>query len=231
MITVRKSDERGQADHGWLTTRHTFSFASYFDPNHVEYRALRVINEDWIQGGKGFGTHPHDNMEIITYIIEGELEHKDSMGTGSVIRRGELQRMSAGTGITHSEFNPSEKETHLLQIWIHPERTGLDPSYEQKQLSIAQQPNELVLLASQTGRDGSLTIHQDMELHGAVLNSGAVVDYAIEPDRHVWVQVVSGGVSINGTPLVQGDGAALDGEARLTLSAMDECEILLFDLA
>jgi redox-sensitive bicupin YhaK (pirin superfamily) len=231
MITVRKSSDRGQADHGWLKSRHTFSFASYLDPKHVEYRALRVINEDWIDGGKGFGTHPHDNMEIITYIISGELEHKDSMGTGSVIRRGDLQRMTAGTGITHSEFNPSDENTHLLQIWIHPERTGLKPSYEQKDFSIARKPNTLILLASQTGNEDSLTIHQDMELHGAVLDKGSELDYAVEPDRHIWIQVISGNVSINGIPLEEGDGAASDGERQLTLCAEKECEFLLFDLA
>jgi redox-sensitive bicupin YhaK (pirin superfamily) len=231
MITVRKSEERGQADHGWLKSRHTFSFASYLDPKHVEYRALRVINEDWIAGGKGFGTHPHDNMEIITYIIEGELEHKDSMGTGSVIRRGELQRMTAGTGVTHSEFNPSDKDTHLLQIWIHPERTGLKPSYEQKDFSISSHPNELTLLASQTGRADSLTVHQDMELYGAVLDDGATLDFTVEPGRHIWIQVVRGSVSINGTPLEGGDGAALDGESQLTLAAANACEFLLFNLA
>jgi redox-sensitive bicupin YhaK (pirin superfamily) len=231
MITVRKSADRGQADHGWLKSRHTFSFASYLDPKHVEYRALRVINEDWIEGGKGFGTHPHDNMEIITYIIDGELEHKDSMGTGSVIRRGELQRMTAGTGITHSEFNPSGKDTHLLQIWIHPERTGLKPSYEQKEFPITRQSNELILLASQTGREDSLTIHQDMELHGASLNNGATLDYAVAPGRHVWIQVVSGSISINGIPLDGGDGAALDEESQLIIAAVNACEFLLFDLA
>ena len=231
MIDVRKSEDRGQADHGWLKTFHTFSFASYFDPEHTKFRALRVINEDWIQGGKGFGTHPHENMEIITYIIEGELEHKDSMGTGSVIRPGELQRMTAGIGVTHSEFNPSPKTTHLLQIWILPEKINLQPSYEQRDFSDKRVPNELTLLASRNGRDGSLTVHQDVDIYGALLEPGQQLEYAVHADRHLWIQLVKGGLSLNGNDLEAGDGAALSDEKNITLLAAESSEFLIFDLA
>ncbi|MCF7817779.1 MAG: pirin family protein [Kiritimatiellales bacterium] len=231
MITVRKSNERGHADHGWLKTFHSFSFASYFDPAHMKFRSLRVINEDWIKGGEGFGTHPHDNMEIITYIIEGELEHKDSMGNGSVIRRGELQRMTAGTGVTHSEFNPTNKETHLLQIWIMPERAGLEPGYEQRDFSNLRKPNELTLLASQTGKDESLMVHQDVALYGGELEEGRKLHYTLESDRHIWIQMIEGSIDINGTELNTGDGAAIDEESLLAISALRHSEFLLFDLA
>ena len=231
MITLRKSKDRGYADHGWLKTCHTFSFASYFDPQHTTYRALRVINEDWIMAEKGFGTHPHENMEILTYIIEGQLEHKDSMGNGSVIRAGELQRLSAGTGVTHSEFNPSDEDTHLLQIWISPERSGLQPEYEQRSFTEQKKPNELILLASQTGRADSLTIHQDINLYLAQLEQDNSLNYTIEPDRHIWVQVVKGTLEMNKTILHAGDGVAIDDEKTLNFMAEENAEFLLFDLA
>ena len=231
MINVRKSEDRGHADHGWLETFHTFSFASYFDPAHTKFRALRVINEDWVQGGQGFGTHPHENMEIITYIVEGELEHKDSMGNGSVIRPGELQRMTAGIGVTHSEFNPSREKTHLLQIWIHPETINLQPSYEQRDFSGRRVPNQLTLLASRDGRDSSLTVHQDVDIFGALLDAGQELQYAIQPGRHLWIQVIKGRLNVNETPLKVGDGAALSEEAQATLLADENSEFLIFDLA
>ncbi len=231
MIKVRKSDARGHANHGWLETFHTFSFASYYDPNHTQFRALRVINEDWIEGGMGFGTHPHENMEIITYIIEGELEHKDSMGTGSVIRPGELQRMTAGTGVTHSEFNPTDRKTHLLQIWIYPETIGLPPSYEQRIFPGLKQPGALTLLASRNGENDSLTVHQDVEVLGGRLETGDTIEHTIDKERHVWVQLIKGTLDLNGIILQAGDGAAVSDERTITLSAKDPCELLLFNLA
>jgi redox-sensitive bicupin YhaK (pirin superfamily) len=231
MITIRKSKDRGYADHEWLRTYHTFSFASYFDPQHTTYRALRVINEDWIQAGKGFGTHPHENMEILTYVIHGQLEHKDSMGNGSVIHTGELQRMSAGTGVTHSEFNPSGEDTHLIQIWISPERSGLLPEYEQRNILEQKKPNELTLLASQTGRANSLTVHQDMKLYLAQLEQDNILNYTVESERHVWVQIVEGSLEMNGLILHTGDGAAVDDEKTLHFIAEVNTEFLLFDLA
>jgi redox-sensitive bicupin YhaK (pirin superfamily) len=231
MINVRKSEERGQADHGWLKTRHTFSFATYFDPKHTKFRSLRVINEDWIQGGRGFDTHPHENMEIITYIIEGALEHKDSMGNGSIIHAGELQRMTAGTGVTHSEFNPTGQDTHLLQIWIYPERADLEPSYEQRDFPKLRKPNHLTLLASQCGKNSSLTVHQNMELLGACLETGKQLEYELAFDRHAWIQVINGAMIVNGIDLATGDGCGIDEERLLTLVATETCEFLLFDLA
>lgn len=231
MIKTRKSKDRGHANHGWLDTYHTFSFASYFDPKHMKFRALRVINEDRIAGEQGFGTHPHENMEIITYIIEGELEHRDSMGNGSVIRPGELQRMTAGTGVTHSEFNPSDKTTHLLQIWIYPDSIGLEPGYEQREFPALQEPDTLTLLASQNGRDNSLTVHQDIEIHGGRLSAGNKFDYPLLPNRHAWVQMVKGALMLNGIALKAGDGASISDEKLITLSAEQDSELLLFDLA
>ncbi len=231
MITIRKSEDRGQADHGWLKTYHTFSFASYFDPKFTKFRSLRVINEDWIKAGQGFGTHPHENMEIITYIIEGELEHKDSMGNGSIIRQGELQRMTAGTGVTHSEFNPSDRDTHLLQIWISPERTGLDPGYEQRDFTGLRKPNQLTVLAAQCGKQESLTVHQDMELYGGNLDAGKQVEYPVSFDRHAWIQIIKGAVVVNGIDLLTGDGAAIEEENLITIAAAETTEFLLFDLA
>lgn len=231
MITVRKSEDRGHADHGWLKTFHTFSFATYFDPDNNKFRALRVINEDWIEGGQGFGTHPHENMEIITYIIEGELEHKDSMGNGSVIRPGELQRMTAGIGVTHSEFNPSSDTTHLLQIWLYPGTINLQPGYEQRDFSEKRVPNEMTLLASKSGRDESLTVQQDVELFGALLDGGRQLEYTVLPDRHLWIQMIKGRLKVNDTELQAGDGAALSDEKLVTLLADEDSELLIFDLA
>ncbi len=231
MINVRKSEERGHANHGWLDTFHTFSFASYYDPDHMQFRMLRVINEDRIQGGQGFDTHPHEDMEIVTYIIDGVLEHRDSMGNGSLIRPNELQRMTAGTGITHSEFNPTDRETHLLQIWIQPEQKALQPSYEQRAFPALREPNSLTLLASPDGREGSLKIHQDVEIHGGRTKAGDEMEYAIKTGRHVWVQLVKGRLFINGRSLKAGDGAAISEEERIILTAVTKSEFLLFNLA
>ena len=231
MIALRKSKDRGSADHGWLRTYHTFSFSTYFDPAHTNYRALRVINEDWLAAGKGFSTHPHKNMEIITYVIRGLLEHKDSMGNGSVIRAGEMQRMSAGTGVTHSEINSSDEETHLLQIWVSPERRGLEPEYEQDDFTDRKKSNSLTLLASQTGKAESLIVHQDMELYVSLLEQGKSLNYQPDLDRHIWVQIIEGIVDINGTLLHTGDGAATNNETVLRLTAEQPAEFLLFDLA
>ncbi len=231
MITLRPSGERGHVDHGWLDTYHTFSFANYYDPEHMGYRTLRVINEDWVSPGKGFGTHPHDNMEILTYIVEGALEHQDSMGNGSVIRPGDIQRMSAGSGITHSEFNASGTEpVHLLQIWILPESRGIQPSYAQKYFGREEKSGKLCLLASRDGRDGSVTLHQDVDVYATRLATGQQVKFELSQGRHAWVQVVRGRISLNDHDLNRGDGAAVSAEELLTLTALAEAEILVFDL-
>jgi len=230
MIGVRKSAERGHANHGWLDSWHTFSFADYHDPNHMGFSVLRVINEDFIAPGQGFPTHPHRDMEIVTWILEGALEHKDSLGTGSVIRPGEAQRMSAGTGIRHSEFNHSKSETvHLLQIWILPDRQGVSPSYEQKSIAPAELTNRLRLVASPDGQDGSVTIHQDARLYATRLNAGEVA-HTLAPGRHAWLQVARGELTLNGQTLAAGDGAGIENESRLTLAASATAEVLLFDL-
>jgi hypothetical protein len=237
MLSVRKSEERGHFNHGWLDTFHSFSFADYYDPAHMGFRHLRVINEDRVAPGQGFGTHPHRDMEIITYVLEGALEHKDSMGTGSIIRPGDVQRMSAGTGVTHSEFNASDREpVHLLQIWILPERRNIQPSYEQKSIPIDQAPvgqhnGSLRLVASPDGRDGSVTVHQDVTLYAAKLPAHGKAEHALAPGRNAWLQVVRGSVSANGHLLQAGDGAAISEEARLTLEAASPAEVLVFDLA
>ena len=232
MITLRPSNERGGADHGWLKTRHTFSFNTYHDPKHVHFRSLRVINEDWVQPGMGFGTHPHDNMEIITYVLSGELEHKDSLGTGSIIRPGDGQRMSAGTGIQHSEFNPSPKDpVHLLQIWIFPERKGIQPSYEQKSFPAEEKRGKLRLIAARDGKDGAVTIHQDASLYVSLLAPGEQVEHNLGSGRHTWLQVAKGAVELNGQSLGQGDGAAVSEEKKLVIRGKEDAEILLFDLA
>jgi quercetin 2,3-dioxygenase len=232
MITLRPSAERGGADHGWLKTRHSFSFNTYYDPKHVHFRSLRVINEDWVQPGMGFGTHPHDNMEIITYVLSGELEHKDSLGTGSIIRPGDGQRMSAGTGIQHSEFNPSQEDpVHLLQIWIFPERKGIKPSYEQKSFPAEEKRGKLRLIASHDGKDGAVTIHQDASLYVSLLAPGEQVEHQLGTGRHAWLQVAKGAVELNGQPLTQGDGAAVSDENKLVIRGKEDAEILLFDLA
>jgi redox-sensitive bicupin YhaK (pirin superfamily) len=231
MITVRRSAERGHADHGWLDTYHTFSFADYYDPRHMGFGPLRVINEDYVAAGRGFPTHGHRDMEIITYVLEGQLAHKDSLGTGSVIRPGDVQRMSAGTGVRHSEFNPSATEPlHLLQIWIEPHHTGLAPSYEEKVFSDTDKINRLRLVASPDGRDGSVTIHQDALVYGSVIEAGREVIYPLAEGRRAWLQVARGRVSMNGQTLEQGDGAALTDERALTVAGKERAEIILFDL-
>ena len=232
MITVRPAAARGHADHGWLDSRHTFSFGDYHDERHMGFRALRVINEDRVQPGQGFGTHSHRDMEIVSYVLEGALEHKDSLGTGSVIRPHEVQRMTAGRGVSHSEFNASRDElVHFLQIWILPRRRDLEPSYEQRLFPREEKENRLRLLASEDGRDGSVTIHQDAELYGTVLAAGAEVRHALRPGRHAWVQVARGDVRVNGRALRAGDGAALSDEGSVEIAAAAPSEALLFDLA
>ncbi len=234
MLTIRPANERGHFDHGWLQTSHTFSFADYFDPKHHQFRALRVINEDFVQPGYGFGTHPHRDMEIVTYVLEGGLAHKDSMGNGSTIRPGDVQRMSAGSGVLHSEYNHSQDElVHLLQIWILPDKKGLEPSYEQKTFTDADKRNRLRLVASRDGRDGSVTIHQDASIYGSILENGTSVRHELAPGRHAWVQVARGSVVVNGKALRQGDGAALSDERAIefTGASSQPAEILLFDLA
>jgi redox-sensitive bicupin YhaK (pirin superfamily) len=232
MITRRPAQERGHARHGWLDSYHTFSFADYYDQRHMGFRALRVINEDRVQPGRGFGTHPHRDMEIISYVLEGALEHKDSLGTGSVIRPGEVQRMSAGTGVTHSEFNSSRTElVHFLQIWILPERTGLPPGYEQRAFPTEEKRGNLRLVASHDGRDGSLTIHQSVDLYVSLLAPGEAVSHLLIPGRHAWIQVARGALLLNDVTLSAGDGAAVSDESRLTMTATDQTEVLLFDLS
>ena len=230
--TLRKSDERGHADHGWLDTYHTFSFASYLDPRHMGFRALRVINEDRVQPGQGFGTHGHQDMEILTVVLSGALEHKDSLGTGSVIRPGDVQRMSAGRGVLHSEFNPSRDEpVHLLQIWILPEERGIDPSYEQKAFVPEGRRDRLRLLASQDGRDGALTIHQDAALYDLTLSEGRTVEHTLGA-RHAWIQVTRGRVRVGGEALGPGDGLAVSEAPTLAIEGLEpESDLLLFDLA
>jgi redox-sensitive bicupin YhaK (pirin superfamily) len=231
MITIRKAGDRGHAEHGWLDSRHTFSFADYFDQDQMGFRTLRVINEDRVEPGQGFGTHPHRDMEIISYVLEGALEHKDSMGTSSVIRPGEVQRMSAGTGVLHSEYNPSRAEpVHFLQIWIFPEKKNLKPGYEQKVFPAGERTNRLRLVASRDGRDGSLTIHQDAELYTSLLSKGNAVSHPLGSGRFAWVQVARGSVTLNGEALSTGDGARVSGEKALELKATSNAEVLLFDL-
>jgi redox-sensitive bicupin YhaK (pirin superfamily) len=232
MIQIRKSDERGHADHGWLDTHFTFSFADYYDPKHVHFRTLRVMNDDRVAGGGGFPMHPHRDMEIVTYVLEGALEHRDSMGNGSVIKPGDIQYMSAGTGVTHSEFNASETEpVHLYQIWMFPEKQGLKPTYGQKNFSEAEKRGKLRLLVSSDGRDGSVKIRQDNDLYATVLGKGETVTLELKPDRHAYVQVARGSVTLNGKRLDEGDGAAISDEETVELTGADDAEVLLFDLA
>jgi hypothetical protein len=232
MITVRKAQERGHARHGWLESFHTFSFAGYHDPEQMGFRDLRVINEDRVQPERGFGTHSHRDMEIVSYVLAGALAHEDSLGTGSVIRPGDVQRMSAGSGVSHSEFNHSASElVHFLQIWILPEREGLPPSYEQKHFPAAQRTGSLRLVASPDGRDGSIRIHQDVELYATLLGTGDAVEHALRPGRHAWLQVARGSCELNGVPLEAGDGAAVSGETSLHIRGSGGAELLLFDLA
>jgi quercetin 2,3-dioxygenase len=232
MITIRPSQERGGGNHGWLNTRHTFSFDQYYDPRFMGFRSLRVINEDVVAPATGFPTHPHRDMEIITYILEGKLEHKDSLGTGSIILPGDGQRMTAGRGIRHSEFNPSQTDrVHLLQIWILPEKNGLEPSYEQKTFPESEKRGKLRVIASRDGREGSVKINQDAQLYVTLLGSGDQVTHDFEKNRYGWLQVAKGAIELNGAKLSQGDGAAISDEQKLTIKGAEESEVLLFDLA
>ena len=232
MIAIRKSNERGHADHGWLDTRFSFSFADYFDPQHVQFRTLRVMNDDRIAGGGGFPTHPHRDMEIVTYVLDGALAHKDSMGNGSVIRPGDVQYMSAGTGVAHSEFNASDKETvHMYQIWMFPDKQNYTPSYDQKHFSTVEKQAKLRLVVSPDGREGSVRIRQDNEIYATVLAPGETVKHALKPERHAYVQVARGSVTLNGKTLETGDGAALSAEKAVELTGVKDAEVLLFDLA
>jgi quercetin 2,3-dioxygenase len=230
-IMTRPAKERGHADHGWLDTWHTFSFSDYYDPRFMGFRVLRVINEDFVAPGQGFPTHGHRDMEIITYVLQGALEHRDSLGTGSVIRPGEVQRMSAGTGVRHSEANPSATEpVHLLQIWIEPSVTGIRPSYEQKAFGDEDKRGRLRLVASPDGAEGSVTIHQDARVYATVLDSERPVVHTLRPGRHAWVHVARGALTLNGERLAAGDGAAASKEPSLTLVGAPDAEALVFDL-
>jgi len=230
-MNLRLSQERGHADHGWLNSYHTFSFAGYYDPRFHGFRSLRVINEDRVEPGQGFGRHPHDNMEILSYVLEGKLEHKDSMGTGSVIQPGDVQVMSAGTGITHSEFNPSEKEkVHFLQIWMFPDKPGLTPRYDQKHFSDEDKKDKLLLIGSKQGRDGSVVIHQDIELYASLLGAGKKLGYEPRKNSGFWLQMVEGELDVNGKKLKAGDAAYGEDEKALDLKAGKDAHFLLFDI-
>ncbi|MEM9670506.1 MAG: pirin family protein [Pseudomonadota bacterium] len=232
MITIRRSDQRGDANHGWLKSKHTFSFANYYDPKHVNFGPLRVINEDQVKGGTGFGTHGHRDMEIISYVLDGALEHKDSIGTGSVIRPGEIQRMTAGSGIHHSEYNHSKTDpVHFLQIWIEPSEGGLDPSYEQTAFSEAERRGTLRLVGSRNGRDGSVTIHQNTDLYLGLFDGTEKATFHLEGDRIAWVQIARGSLAVNGERLNTGDGAAIEDVTEITFENGDNAEVLLFDMA
>lgn len=232
MIAIRNNGERGRTRIDWLDSRHTFSFGEYYDPEHMGFRALRVINDDRVAPGGGFGTHPHRDMEIVTVVLEGALEHRDSLGTGSVIRPGDVQRMTAGAGIRHSEFNHSRTEpVHFLQIWVLPERKGQEPGYEQKTFGSNGTNGAWRLVVAPKGKEGALTIHQDVSLSVATMKRGGEATYLLERGRYAWVQVASGGVTLNGNALQAGDGAAVSDETRLTVTATEPSEVLLFDLA
>ncbi len=232
MIKLRKANDRGHFDFGWLDTYHTFSFGDYYDPSHMAFRSLRVINEDVVAPGRGFPRHGHRDMEIFTYILQGALQHRDSMGNGSVIRPGDVQRMSAGTGVTHSEANGSSDEpVHLLQIWILPAQEGIEPDYEEKKFPTEEKRNRLRLIISPDGDDGAVRINQDARVYASVLDQGQEVVHQLEPRRHAWVQVAAGTVVVNDIELNQGDGAAVSEESSLKIAAQDQSEILLFDLA
>ena len=232
MITIRRSHERGHFDHGWLNTYHTFSFDQYYDPRYLGFRNLRVINEDFVGAGRGFPKHGHRDMEIITYILEGALKHEDSMGNGSVIRPGDVQRMTAGTGVRHSEQNASDQErVHLLQIWILPHTIGLEPGYEQKAFSDDERRGRLRLIASEDGREGSVEVHQEVSLFASVVPAGAEIEHPIDPQRYAWIQVARGSVEVNGEKANQGDGVIAVSESSLRIRAQDDAEVLLFDLA
>ncbi len=232
MIEIRKAQDRGHARHGWLESYHTFSFGDYRDPKHMGFRGLRVINEDRVQPRRGFATHSHRDMEIVSYVLSGALEHKDSLGTGSVIRPGDVQRMSAGTGVTHSEYNHSPSElVHFLQIWLLPEREGLPPSYEQKHFPASERTGALRLVAARDGREGSVAVHQDVSLYAALLGESDAVMHTLAPGRHAWVQVARGRCELNGHALEAGDGAALSDERELRIGSPRGAEVLVFDLA
>ncbi len=233
MITIRPAEERGHANIGWLNTRFSFSFADYHDPKHMGFRSLRVINDDRIAGGGGFGAHPHRDMEIITYMLDGALEHRDSMGHGAVLWRGDIQHMTAGSGVVHSEFNHSENDpTRLLQIWIFPEKRGLPPGYQDKRVGDEEKLNRLRLLASPDGADDSLVIYQDASVYASILEKGKEVRHALRAGRHAWVQVAAGEINVNGRALQEGDGAAISDETELVISGTGEkSEFLVFDLA
>jgi hypothetical protein len=232
MINRRPAAERGQTQTDWLDSRHTFSFNRYYDPRYTGFRDLVVINEDRVAPAKGFGTHSHRDMEIISYVLEGELQHRDSLGNSSVIRPGDVQRMSAGTGVRHSEFNPSPTApVHFLQIWITPEQQGMPPGYEQRMFPAEERRGRLRLVASREGSDGSVTVHQDVRLFSVLLKAGDEIEYRLNGDRHAWVQVLKGSVALNETTLEQGDGAALSQEEMLRIRTGDAAEVLLFDLA
>lgn len=232
MITIRKSHERGHFEHGWLNTYHTFSFDQYHDPRHMGFRSLRVINEDFVQPGHGFPTHGHRDMEIITYILAGALEHRDSMGNGSIIRRGDAQRMSSGTGVRHREANPSpDTPVHLLQIWILPDEQNRPPEYEEKKFSDDEKRNRLRLIVSPHGDDGAVKIHQDAKIYASVLAEGQEVVHTLADGRSAWLQVAAGSVTLNDAALMQGDAAAVSEESKLRITANEPAEVLLFDLA
>ena len=231
MLTLRRSAERGHAQHGWLESRHTFSFADYHDPAHMGFGPLRVINEDRVQPGKGFGTHGHRDMEIISYVLDGQLEHKDNMGTGSIIVPGDVQRMSAGRGVLHSEYNPSRSApVHFLQIWIEPDVTGIAPSYEQKAITADLKRGRFALIASPDGRDGSVTIHQDARIYAGLFDGAEAASHDVAPGRRAYVHVARGSVSVNGNRLEAGDAAAIAGEVAVRVEAGVDAEVLLFDL-
>lgn len=229
MFAIRKSNERGQAEHGWLSSRHTFSFGHYYDPKQMGFRSLRVMNEDRVQPSRGFGTHPHDNMEIISYVLDGQLEHRDSMGNGSVLEAGTFQRMTAGTGVTHSEFNPSPtRPTHFYQIWIHPDQQNLAPSYEERSYD---RMDGWKLVGSPDGRDDSFVIHQDVELYLGSLEPDQLLKYDFANGRHGWLQVLTGSLEFNGESISAGDGVAISEVESFDLEGKDNAKVLLFDLA
>jgi redox-sensitive bicupin YhaK (pirin superfamily) len=231
-MKIRRSGDRGFADHGWLRSFHTFSFADYYDPANMGFRSLRVINEDRVEPGRGFGTHSHRDMEIISYVLDGELSHKDSMGTGSVIRPGDVQRMSAGTGVSHSEFNPSKSNgVHFLQIWIMPDKAGYPPSYEQKSFPESERAGKLRLVASNDGRDSSVTLHQNAKLYAGTFGAGEKASYELAAGRHAWVHVARGSLDVGGTTLEAGDAAAIDEAGSIELCGTSGGDVLVFDLA
>lgn len=232
MISIRSGKDRGHANHGWLDSHHTFSFANYHDPQHMGFRSLRVINDDRVTGGAGFPTHGHRDMEILSYVVDGGLEHRDSMGNGGVVRPGDVQRMTAGTGVSHSEFNASKSDPlRFLQIWIIPDRRGLEPGYQQKHFGIDERTDQLKLVASEDGRGGSVLVHQDVAIYASTLGAGRSLEYTVAGGRHAWLQVVNGNVHVAGHALEEGDGLAQSGSGLLELRADRDCEFLLFDLA